>query len=285
MREHGPQFSLIVGSLNRTAELAEFLAGLANQTYTGFQLIIVDQNSDDRLVPFVSRYRSRFSVQHLRCEPGLSRARNVGLRHAIGDIIGFPDDDCVYPPDLLLRVAEFFAANAGYRGLAGATSDKEGRASALPADLHRGDLDRWNVWRRAISFAVFLRRETVARVGDFDTQLGVGAGTPWGSAEETDYLLRAMELGERLYYDPSIVVYHPNPIQVVTSGSLVRAKSYSRGMGRVLSTHRYPFWYVGYFLLRPLGGALLALAGGSSLRARYHLSVATGRVDGWWCNR
>ena len=42
------------------------------------------------------------------------------------------------------------------------------------------------------SSAIFLRRELIAVVGAFDEALGVGSGTLWPAAEETDYLLRAL---------------------------------------------------------------------------------------------
>ena len=44
-----------------------------------------------------------------------------------------------------------------------------------------------------ISFTIFLRRRVVERVGEFDETLGVGAGTPYGSCEESDYLIRAVK--------------------------------------------------------------------------------------------
>ena len=49
-----------------------------------------------------------------------------------------------------------------------------------------------NLWNRAISFTIFLRRDVVEAVGPFDEELGLGSGRPWASGEETDYLIRAV---------------------------------------------------------------------------------------------
>ena len=50
-------------------------------------------------------------IRHLRSERGLSRASNIGLRVARGDIIAIPDDDCWYPKDLLATVAAWFESH------------------------------------------------------------------------------------------------------------------------------------------------------------------------------
>src|SRR3954449_10523543 len=48
-------------------------------------------------------------------------------------------------------------------------------------------LTRENLWNRAISFTIFLKREVVERVGAFDERLGL----PSSSGEEIDYLIRS----------------------------------------------------------------------------------------------
>ena len=61
-------------------------------------------------------------------------------------------------------------------------------------DSGGGPIDRQSIWRRAISYTVFLRREMVESAGD-SPGARCGSGTPWGSGEETDYLLRALAEG------------------------------------------------------------------------------------------
>ena len=114
------RFSLIVPTISRTGELERFLASLELQRHKHFELIVVDQNPDDRLVSILSPYANRLSILHLRSEKkGASRARNIGLRHASGDVVAFPDDDCLYPPDVLSRVDHTFASRPEIDGLTG----------------------------------------------------------------------------------------------------------------------------------------------------------------------
>src|SRR5690349_10889036 len=111
--------SLLLATVGRTAELENFLLHLDAQTYRCFELIVIDQNPDDRLVAILSEYGQRFPIRHCRSGRGLSRARNVGLPAATGDVIAFPDDDCWYPPDLLQQVAAIFSENPAVDGITG----------------------------------------------------------------------------------------------------------------------------------------------------------------------
>ena len=119
-----------MATLGRTLEIERFVASLDTQTHYDFELIVVDQNPDDRILPFLQPYRTRFPILHLHSEKGTSRARNVGLEHVKGDVVGFPDDDCWYPPDLLERVSEYLREHPDLDGITGRVTDWEGTFDA-----------------------------------------------------------------------------------------------------------------------------------------------------------
>ena len=276
-----PQLSLIVATLGREAELARCLASLAAQTSRDFEVVIVDQNPDDRVAALLERERLPFPLTHVRAPQGLSRARNVGLRLARGNIVGFPDDDCWYDVDIVARVLQFFAAQPSAHGLSGG-----GAASAGGAP--RGRFARgaqWvtaaRAWTQGMSSAIFLRRQLIALVGPFDEALGVGSGTLWPAAEETDYLLRAVARGARIWYDPRLAVHHPgNPVQP-RQKILERGRRYGRAMGYVLAKHRRSRLELAYHVARAVTGAMLSLLRARWAEARLHAAVARGRIGGW----
>ena len=103
----GVGFDLVVATVDRTQDLAALLESLESQTH-----------SDDRVERLLGAHPSLRTV-HLLSDRGLSRARNRALSSLAGDVIGFPDDDCRYPPDLLERVARRFAEDAELGGLSG----------------------------------------------------------------------------------------------------------------------------------------------------------------------
>lgn len=275
------RFSLILATVDRTEELARFLFFLDKQTYRNFELIIVDQNEDTRLLPIVAPYADKFTVLHLRSERGLSRARNVGLNHVTGDIIAFPDDDCYYPVELLSRVALFFTTHSKYDGVTGMGVGERNADLQPRFDKKDGLINRYNVWSRAVSYTIFLRAGVINAVGDFNESLGVGAGTPWGCAEETDYLIRAVSLGKHLYYCHLIEVVHERIEHVEDSKIIVRNARYAPGIGYVLKRHNYPFWFVLWVVLRSFVGAVLALVAGNRYKYLLRLTGAKGVAAGW----
>ena len=268
-----PSFDLVVATVGRTDELARLLDSLEAQGYPRVRVIVVDQNADERLQEVVRR--SNVSVEHVRAEAGLSRARNAGLELVDADVVAFPDDDCVYPPGLLSRVGELLTADAGLDGVTGRAEDASG-ASSDSWNQDAAILTDDNLWNRGISFAIFLRRALVERVGDFDERLGLGSPEPWASGEEIDYLIRAVRAGARIAYDPSLVVRHA----VREDDARVGARD-GASVGYMLRKHDYPARVVARMLVRPLGGALVSAVGLDGDRARYRLATFRGRVRGY----
>ncbi len=273
--------SLILGTKARVKEVDRLLRSLADQGYDDFELIVVDQNEDDRLKSILLGSKIFSHIIHLRSEPGISRARNIGLGSAIGDIITFPDDDCWYPEGLLAWVLSEFQNHPSVDGLTGRSEDGRGQASGGSFKRRQGRVDVRNVWKQGISYTIFLRSSVCVAVGAFDEELGVGASTPFGSGEETDYLIRAIKLGFNIQYLPELIVSHPNPI-LYDRNHCSKAFRYGVGMGRVLSKHRYKLSFNLYAILRPVAGALVSLLTWRARKARYHLAIARGRLCGLW---
>jgi glycosyltransferase involved in cell wall biosynthesis len=257
-----------------------FLHFLNAQTYRNFELIVVDQNEDERLVPILSGYQHRFHILHMRAPRGLSRARNVGLAVATGDVIAFPDDDCWYPRRLLERVAALLQHRQDLDGLTGRFTDGTGRSEGRW--LRRSmPLTRFNVWRGAISFSTFLRRVVVDRTGKFNETLGVGAGTPWGAAEETDYLLRSMAHGFKLAFFYDVILHHPVKSFFFDEAACKRQQKYEAGIGHVIRLNHYPFWYFPLVCLRTCAGICVALTRGRLAQARFKYVSIVARIAGW----
>jgi glycosyltransferase involved in cell wall biosynthesis len=273
-----PLFSLVCATLGRTEPLARLFETLAQQTYRNFELILVDQNDDDRLTPLVVEYLPRFTIRHIKTVKGLSRARNTGLDLAEGDIISFPDDDCWFSADLLEKVVLFFAQHQAIDLLTGAGVDEKGEPVGR-WDSQPGPLGRRNIWTRGIGFAIFLRGEAAKRVGGFDITLGVGSGTAFPCCEDTEFLIRAVDAGLRSHYDPNLLVYHPN--KKYTEAGLARAFNYGAGMGCVLRRQHFDATQLGKYLMRPLAGAALFLLTGRITQSRYQLTTFRGRLWGY----
>jgi GT2 family glycosyltransferase len=274
-----PTFDLVVATVGRVEELERFLRSLEQQTHADFRVLVVDQNEDERVERVVARHPA-LDLVHLRSPKGLSRARNVALARLSAKLIAFPDDDCEYPQDLLERVARRLAPTSGLDGLCGRATDRQGQSSPSWSQ-DSALLTRDNLWNRTISFTIFLRSSLVTAVGGFDEQLGLGSGAPWASGEETDYLVRALETGARIEYDPDLVVLHDDKMR---SAAARRAAAQPEGasIGYILRKNRYPLRSVGRMFVRPAGAALLALARGDRTGAQFQVSTLRGRLRGYF---
>jgi GT2 family glycosyltransferase len=270
--------SLVVATVNRLAELDRLLCSLEHQSYRDFEVIVVDQNSDNRVAPLLSRH-TRLVIQHLRSERGLSRARNAGFRAATGDIIAIPDDDCWYPKHLLASVTAWFESHPGFGLMSAAVRTAENKPSGPNSPATSRRCTKNNVWRCAVSTAMFMRRSVSTAVGCFNEDIGVGARSDYQSGEETDYVLRAFERGFQMWYESSLTVYHP-PLD-----SLDRLRkttySFALGTGRILRIHDYPLHQVGGHLIRSLGGATVNLCQGDLARAGVYVLRGAGQLVGY----
>jgi glycosyltransferase involved in cell wall biosynthesis len=250
-----PRFSLIVATVNRYDELSLLLSTLLRQTTYDFELIVVDQNADDRLGPLLQQWlqdateraSSRGAAPrlvHLRELPGLSKARNLGLEHATGDIIAFPDDDCWYEATTLAFVDEWFDQNSKYGILCLGSRDSSGAISNNRWPQEQCDLTRTNVFRTTATYTYFLDRRRISRPILFDPEIGPGAGTIYGAGEDTELIVSLTDQGirGRFLRDPS-VGHARKPYD-----SSERAWSYGAGFGRIMAKHHMRMQFAGLIL-------------------------------------
>jgi glycosyltransferase involved in cell wall biosynthesis len=271
------RFSLIVATLGRSSEIGALLESLLAQGRDDLEVIIVDQNADDRVAPVLQPYAARLPITHLRSAiRNANHARNLGLRQARGEIVTFPDDDCLYPPGVLTRVDAAFRAAPSLGVLTGPAASPEGGLGSGRWREESGAIDLTNVWTSVIEFNLFLPRPLMLALGGFDERLG--PGTRWGSAEGNDLVCRAMAGGAVAQYDAGLRIIHPD--KRLTEVAVSRAASYGRGLGFVLRRHGVPasVWFA--FLVRPIGGALLSLAKLRFHNAAYYTMSFWGRLVG-----
>jgi glycosyltransferase involved in cell wall biosynthesis len=274
-----PSFSLIMATRGRTIEPNRFFESLTACGCEDLECIVVDQNLDDRLLPLLDRWKGRFAIKHLRAAQGLSRARNIGLHHATGDLVAFPDDDCWYSPGLLREVVSFFAAKRTYRILSVGVRDEGNTLSGNRWIQESCDLTTANLFRTSVGFALFLRCGRSKNPLTFDESLGVGAGTPFVSGEDTDYVFRLIASGFKGRFDRSMTVYHPRRDMMSGQANAARAYGYGCGMGRVIRKRaKHPLLpaFLAYDLARTMYSLLHGEVGSASSCAAHGRGVFAG---------
>jgi glycosyltransferase involved in cell wall biosynthesis len=272
-----PQFSLIIPTLGRTDELRKMLQSAAAQAPVEFEIIIVDQNDDNRVGEILSELALPITLNHvLLTKKSLSLARNVGLQHASGTFVAFPDDDCWYPSGLLSKVAKWFETHPKYEILATGAVDEDGLPSGNRWFQNSCDIRPINALRTTFSNSLFLRRAALPEGIRFDENLS--------ASEETDYILRLLKIGLRGRFDRSFSVGHPRRDMLSGTVSKERARKYGLGMGQFVRHHSLTtLWLalLGYDLAR--GGAVLFR--GKFADAGFCFAHARGLFQGFLATR
>lgn len=283
MTDKSPQVSLVVATLGRTIELARLFESLLNQDFEDFEVIIVDQNKDERIGPILTPYRNSLRVQWIRTPDrrGVSAARNDGCRHARGEIVVFPDDDCWYPDWFLKKGISLLREKQAVL-VSGRFADEHGRTINGRVSSRPCFMTVRSIWTTQSEAATFYSRSLVTQLGGFNEALGIGSASPWRAAEGPDLVLRALKRGHRCYFDPTLIGFHREyDLDDPNERMAIKARHYGRGMGHVLRQYQPNVVVLIYWLSRPVIGALISLIGGHSYRAKYHLSVSIGRLEGW----
>ncbi len=251
--------SVTDGSPQSLVNLEALLASVGRQGVSGEIVVVMRDDAatvDSRVGGFevhLTRMPKRTGVSRAR-NAGLSFARENGLL-ASARVVAFPDDDCEYPEGLLPRVAARIGADVQVVvGPYGPSSDEINRdrfpegaeTLTMRTAMHRGN-----------SISVFFDRVVIERVGNFDERLGVGAR--FGSSEDCDMLLRTIEHGFTMRYEPeTVLVLHPY--------KRGRPEQYYSGWVAVLAKHaRYERRFVVSLLAELAFGLYGVLSPGSAV--------------------
>src|SRR5919108_2795226 len=223
-----PYFSVIVPSYERPQSLAKLLDVLGGQVFGDFEVIVVDQSA----TPYeLSALRCNFAIQYIHTnEKGAVKARNLGIKHARGQIIAFTDDDCEPDAQWLANAYKYFNDPQVVR--------VEGR---IESDEHDEDQYRivQNLEVNGLGFKtanLFLRKHIVEKVGGFDERFD----NPH-FREDTDLAWRALADGEIPFADDVRVLHPAHPRDVQRESGEERAKFFVHDP---LLFHKHPERYV-----------------------------------------
>jgi GT2 family glycosyltransferase len=233
-----PAVSLIIPSRNRPELLAETVDSVLAGRQVPAEIVIVDQ-SDDPNEALRARHCERCRITYTwLSRPGVSRARNHGIRTAQHGLLAFIDDDVRVHADWFENLVRAHLA-AGDRAVVSGRVLPEQPPTAhgfVPSTI---ESEEPVVYEGRIGMDILysnnmiMPREAAEGVGLFDERLG--AGTPFQNAEDNDLAYRLLEAGYRIHYAPEPVVEH----RAWRTGRdyLPLRWSYGRGQGGFYAKH------------------------------------------------
>lgn len=199
--------SLVMATMNRPGDVCKFIETLLVQKYKLFELIIVDQSNAENkeiLEKLVHGFKGVIDVTLLHTPiPGLSRARNIGINFIKYDIVGFPDDDCWYSPEVLNFVFQKFS-DRKLDFLSGQYTEPGIKNSRYPEEeIKINSLKKASL---PSSVSLFVAKWVMDSGVRFDERVGAGTSLPIG--EETDFVMSMVNLNCNGLYINDHIVYH-----------------------------------------------------------------------------
>jgi len=168
-----PRVSVIIPTYNRAWSLHEAVQSVLKQTYTDYEIIVVDDGSTDETATLLHNYGSVIAMHQPR--QGVSAARNQGVRAARGELLAFLDSDDFWLPEKLSVQVRYFDDNP--EAVICQTEETWVRRGVRvnPGRRHRKQAGM--IFKPSLALclvspsAVMLRRSLFVSVGGFDDQL------------------------------------------------------------------------------------------------------------------
>ena len=211
MTSFRPKFSVVIPAYNCGDTIAKCLDSLMEQVHSSYEVVVVDDGSTDETLNICE---SRPDVRVIRVKNGgPSKARNIGFKNALGEIVAFTDSDCVADPKWLKELERGFAVPE----VAGVGGDQE----SPPDETDFGK--RVQEIFKLLGIVTFYihnsqemgetahnpscnsayRKKILEEIGGFDETLWPG--------EDVDLDIRIRRMGYRLVFNPAAVVRHYRP--------------------------------------------------------------------------
>lgn len=255
--------SVIIPTYNEEEVILECLESLSKQTYRDFEVIVIDDDSTDSTVKVLNslytKHHSPITLLHQK-HNGPGKARNLGAKHAKGEILVFVDADMTFDPDFIKKLVEPII-----KGNARGTFSKEEYVS------------NWdNIWARCWNVNQnwpdkkrhpkdYPNEDKVFRAilkSEFDKVQGF---TPGGYTD--DYSL-SDKLGYKSYAALGAKFYHKNP------SSLSEVFRQAMWSGK----RPYKLGYFGYLIALIRASFLASLIVGLSKSFTFHPASPEGRL-------
>jgi glycosyltransferase involved in cell wall biosynthesis len=215
--------SVIIPAYNAERHFGQCLEALRHSEDQDFELIVVDDGSEDRTREIAAQYGAKVLASEARSGP--ASARNLGARHSSGAILFFIDSDVCVKPESIAKVKNRFnndpemAALIGSYDMAPKSQDFISQyRNLMHAYVHQhGSEQAWTFW----SGCGAMRKEVFTEMSGFSEDYGRPA------IEDIELGYRLVRAGRKIVLDHSLLVTH---LKRWTFWGLVKTDIMDRGI-------------------------------------------------------
>ena len=192
--------SVIIPTYNNGKYICEAIDSIFAQTYSDYEIIVIDDGSTDNTKEIIERFSGRLRYIYKK-NGGISSARNAGIHASKGKYLAFLDADDVWLPEILEKQIKVLEKNTkvGLVYTAKYMMDETGRLTGdvrphYPArntnELFKG---------RIICMSVLAKKDTIIKAGMFDEEMP--------NLEDLDLWLRVAKSSEIKFIDQPLIKY------------------------------------------------------------------------------
>lgn len=198
-----PDISVIIPNFNGENTIEHCLKAVFAGDHDSFEVIVVDDGSNDRSIDIIKRFPCRLIV--LKEHSGASAARNAGAVNSRGDILFFTDADCVLAKETLREAHDTFLANGPETILGGTykpqSFDNRFFSRFQSVFINYSETKDINSPDYLATHALVIQKDVFIASGGFKER--------WlPILEDVEYSHRLRDLGYRLKINPRILVSH-----------------------------------------------------------------------------
>lgn len=228
------RISIIIPTLGeRKVELTRLFDSIAKQDYKNIEVVVIAQGNQETVKKLCDDYSRQFYTVFIATnKKGLSRARNIGLKNATGDIIVLSDDDCWYEDRAIGIIESFFEKNSSLEILLTKIYDPINKVAykTYPKDRYRIKRDIDLLSKSSIEIA-FKRNDPTL---EFDELFGLGG--IYVAGEENDFLVRSFRKNKVIQYEPVYTVFHQKKNGIESNKQIIaKGAFYSKNFGFIVS--------------------------------------------------
>jgi len=210
-----PEISVLLCTRNRGEKIINAVDSILENSYKNFELILVDQSSDDKTKTAIETY-SDSRIRYIRSQTvGLSRSRNIAIRESLSEIVVFTDDDCIVDPEWLASIMKEYESDSSVMGVYGRVLPYGKGEPSMVCHCIIDSMERKTVDSPIIPYTVLghgnnmsFRKDVFRKTGLYIESLG--AGTWMRAGEDTDLTYLALRKRIKFLYSPKPLVYHNN---------------------------------------------------------------------------
>ncbi len=204
IKDQTPRVSVIIPTYNSAQYLAVAIESVLNQTYTNYEIIVIDDGSTDNTVEILEKYQDKIHYIYQENQ-GVSAARNQGISLSKGELIAFLDADDIFMAHKLEKQVEVFdrqpdlgIVNSGFRLIR--------ENGEFITDIKRWEtipeltIETWILHQPVLPSAMMFRKQWLEKVEGFDTR--------WFSSEDVDLVFRMIAQGCRGVWLPQVTIYY-----------------------------------------------------------------------------